>query len=76
MGSPFRCLDEFDVFMDAVNRGVSMGLIIKAARNAVGKQFILITPQDVSTKGIDETADVRIVRYRTPCGCVHASFLT
>ncbi|EPS40314.1 hypothetical protein H072_5870 [Dactylellina haptotyla CBS 200.50] len=57
MGSPFRCLDEFDVFMDAVNRGVSMGLIIKAARNSVGKQFILITPQDVSTKGIDETAD-------------------
>ncbi|KAJ6256574.1 hypothetical protein Dda_8438 [Drechslerella dactyloides] len=45
MGSPFRCLDEFDVFMDAVNRGVSMGLIIKAARNSIGKQFILITPQ-------------------------------
>ncbi|KAK6352692.1 Structural maintenance of chromosomes protein 6 [Orbilia blumenaviensis] len=66
MGSPFRCLDEFDVFMDAVNRGVSMGLIIKAARNSVGKQFILITPQDVSTKGIDETADVRIVRMPDP----------
>ncbi|EWC45047.1 hypothetical protein DRE_06327 [Drechslerella stenobrocha 248] len=66
MGSPFRCLDEFDVFMDAVNRGVSMGLIIKAARNSIGRQFILITPQDVSTKGIDETADVRIVRMPDP----------
>ncbi|KAK6498566.1 Structural maintenance of chromosomes protein 6, variant 2 [Arthrobotrys musiformis] len=31
MGSPFRCLDEFDVFMDAVNRGVSMGLIVSPA---------------------------------------------
>jgi len=66
MGSPIRCLDEFDVFMDAVNRGISMQLIIKAAQKSVGKQFILITPQDVSTKSIDSRNDVRIVRMPDP----------
>lgn len=28
MGSPIRCLDEFDVFMDSVNRKISIGLIV------------------------------------------------
>jgi len=45
MGAPIRCLDEFDVFMDNVNRDVSMTMMIQAARRSVSKQFILITPQ-------------------------------
>jgi structural maintenance of chromosomes protein 6 len=47
MGAPIRCLDEFDVFMDSVNRDVSMDMMIQAARRAVSKQFILITPQSM-----------------------------
>ena len=44
MGSPIRCLDEFDVYMDAVNRSRSASLLIEGARTSTGKQFILISP--------------------------------
>lgn len=44
MGAPIRCLDEFDVFMDAVNRNISVNLLIDGARQSIGRQFILISP--------------------------------
>ena len=44
MGSPIRCLDEFDVFMDAVNRTQSVNLLIEAARQSIGRQYVLISP--------------------------------
>ncbi|KIX01139.1 uncharacterized protein Z518_10205 [Rhinocladiella mackenziei CBS 650.93] len=44
MGAPVRCLDEFDVFMDAVNRSISVNLLIEGARQSIGRQFILISP--------------------------------
>lgn len=44
MGAPIRCLDEFDVFMDAVNRTTSVNLLIEGARQSIGGQFILISP--------------------------------
>jgi structural maintenance of chromosomes protein 6 len=47
-----------DVFMDAVNRKTSMGLMIDVARYSVGKQFILITPQDMANVTVG--ADTRI----------------
>ncbi len=45
--SPFRCLDEFDVFMDLINRRMSMQLMIKEAKEVKQKQFIFFTPQDM-----------------------------
>jgi len=48
--SPFRAMDEFDVFMDAVNRKISMDALIEFARdpNNSDKQYLFITPQDIN----------------------------
>jgi chromosome segregation ATPase len=64
MGSPIRCLDEFDVFMDNVNRDISMRMMIQAARRAVGRQYILITPQAMGNVPLEE--DVKIIKMRDP----------
>lgn len=63
MGAPVRCLDEFDVFMDSVNREISMEMLVRAARDSAGKQFILITPQGMTGKMMQEAADIHVVRY-------------
>lgn len=64
MGSPIRCLDEFDVFMDSVNRDVSMRMMIAAARRSVSRQYILITPQAMNN--VDAAGDVKIIRLSDP----------
>ena len=50
--SPFCIYDEFDVFMDSVNRGNSIKILLKAAlendEEAPERQYIFITPNDVS----------------------------
>ncbi|KAI6709378.1 hypothetical protein B2J93_4901 [Marssonina coronariae] len=81
MGAPLRCLDEFDVFMDDVNRDVSTKMIastpavapqmvdnsrqISAARKAVGRQFILITPKALGA-GLDVDEDVEMIKLEDP----------
>ncbi|KAI9485269.1 MAG: P-loop containing nucleoside triphosphate hydrolase protein [Benjaminiella poitrasii] len=47
ISSPIICLDEFDVFMDAVNRKQTMSMIMNSASDN-SSQYILITPQDAS----------------------------
>ncbi|KAK5107163.1 hypothetical protein LTR62_001688 [Meristemomyces frigidus] len=64
MGSPLRCLDEFDVFMDSVNRATSMGMMIGAARRAVGRQFVLITPQAMGNVTLGD--DVKVHKMSDP----------
>lgn len=62
MGSPLRCLDEFDVFMDNVNRAISTNMLVSAARRSVGRQFIMITPNAIEGRAkVDK--DVNIIRY-------------
>ena len=39
-------------------------MIIQAARRAVGRQFIFITPQSMSN--VNQTADVKIIKMTDP----------
>ncbi len=64
MECPFRAMDEFDVFMDAVNRQISIELLIEAAREHKNRQFIFITPHDYS--GINSGPDLRVIKMRPP----------
>ncbi|KAF7795375.1 hypothetical protein EIP86_006532 [Pleurotus ostreatoroseus] len=64
IGCPIRCLDEFDVFMDAVNRRISMKMMIDTANASDRKQYILITPQDMNNVHITNT--VRVHRMTDP----------
>ncbi|KAI8049825.1 P-loop containing nucleoside triphosphate hydrolase protein [Syncephalis plumigaleata] len=64
MGCPIRGLDEYDVFMDAVNRSISTRMIIESARLAQQTQFILITPQ--SMDNIQLGPDVRVLKLQDP----------
>ena len=43
--SPFRAMDEFDVFMDAINRRVAMENLFGNSLEHPELQFIFLTPQ-------------------------------
>ncbi|KAL6854585.1 hypothetical protein ACP4OV_019147 [Aristida adscensionis] len=45
--APFRAMDEFDVFMDAVSRKISLDTLVDFAA-AHGSQWMFITPHDIS----------------------------
>nr|XP_009400681.1 PREDICTED: structural maintenance of chromosomes protein 6B-like [Musa acuminata subsp. malaccensis] len=45
--APFRAMDEFDVFMDAVSRKMSLETLVDFAVTQ-GSQWIFITPHDIS----------------------------
>ncbi|NXJ80279.1 SMC6 protein, partial [Trogon melanurus] len=62
--SPFRCLDEFDVYMDRVNRRIAMDMILKEADSQHHRQFILLTPQ--STSSLPMSSRIRILRMQDP----------
>ncbi|OBZ83040.1 Structural maintenance of chromosomes protein 6 [Choanephora cucurbitarum] len=63
ISSPVICLDEFDVFMDAVNRKQTMSMIMNAASDN-SSQYILITPQDASN--MEPGPYVTVHRMRDP----------
>ncbi|XP_071837915.1 structural maintenance of chromosomes protein 6-like isoform X2 [Apostichopus japonicus] len=64
MDAPFRALDEFDVFMDMINRKIVMELLLQVAKDLRHRQFIFLTPQDMSK--ITASPLVRIVRLNDP----------
>lgn len=66
MDSRVRGLDEFDVFMDSVNRTISIKLLLQELRNYPKSQSIFITPQDIAAIGDLDSEDVRIHRMESP----------
>ncbi|KPI35945.1 Structural maintenance of chromosomes protein 6 [Cyphellophora attinorum] len=64
MGSPIRCLDEFDVYMDALNRGKTIAMIQEIARQSQGKQYIMISPG--SRADITRAPDVKAFEVAPP----------
>ncbi|PIO64840.1 hypothetical protein TELCIR_13515 [Teladorsagia circumcincta] len=59
MEAPFRCMDEFDVFMDMINRRVIMDLLVKLATEQYShNQFIFFTPQGIKELGEREHVQV------------------
>jgi len=46
--TPFRVMDEFDVFLDPVARRIALQTMIGVAKDFEHRQFIFITPQDLS----------------------------
>lgn len=43
--SPWRAMDEYDVYMDAINRRVSTETLLEFALDNADLQFIFLTPQ-------------------------------
>jgi len=63
MENPFRAMDEFDVFMDAANRKLTITLLMECARFNKSRQFIFISPLSV----VDiETGPMVVVRRMSP----------
>ncbi|XP_059358366.1 structural maintenance of chromosomes protein 6-like [Carassius carassius] len=62
--APFRALDEFDVYMDMVNRRISMDMMLKIAASQRYRQFIFLTPQSMSS--LPANSLIRILRLSDP----------
>ncbi|CAN3371743.1 hypothetical protein DIURU_002957 [Diutina rugosa] len=66
MESKIRGLDEFDVFMDSVNRSIAIKMLLQELEKYPKSQTILVTPQDISAVGDLDRDDVKIHRMNDP----------
>lgn len=66
MDTKVRGLDEFDVYMDSVNRSISIKLLLSELRRYPKSQAIFITPQDIAVVGDLESEDVKIHKMTDP----------
>ncbi|KAK5603295.1 hypothetical protein CRENBAI_010760 [Crenichthys baileyi] len=62
--SPFRCLDEFDVYMDMHNRRICLDLLLELSERQHLRQFIFITP--LNTSNLPKTALIKIHHLQDP----------
>jgi len=64
MEAPFRCLDNFDVFMDLLNRKMSIDIMTHIAKEQRMRQFIFFTSQAVSN--VTDGDKVKIIKLPNP----------
>ncbi|KAI3367517.1 hypothetical protein L3Q82_026369, partial [Scortum barcoo] len=62
--SPFRCLDEFDVYMDMHNRRISLDLLLELSERQHLRQFVFITP--LTTSNLPQTSLIKIHQLQDP----------
>lgn len=62
--TPFRVMDEFDVFLDPMTRKIIIEQLITVAKSMKHRQFIFITPQDVSSVNTDGM--IKILKMKPP----------
>lgn len=62
--TPFRVMDEFDVFLDPLARKLALETMIAVAKEMSHRQFIFITPQDLSNIKTDDR--LKIFRMKAP----------
>ena len=62
--TPFRVMDEFDVFLDPVARKLALKTLIEISTEMEHRQFIFITPQDLTS--IKTNPKVRIFKLKPP----------
>jgi len=62
--TPFRVMDEFDVFLDPVARKIALNSLVEVAKEMKHRQFIFITPQDLSALKPD--ALLKIFKMKPP----------
>jgi len=60
---PFRILDEFDVFMDSLNRKTALDQIITYTKEKRRYQYIFLTPLSLESLK-DEKEDVNVVYFK------------
>uniref|UniRef100_A0AAQ5YVV6 Structural maintenance of chromosomes protein 6 n=1 Tax=Amphiprion ocellaris TaxID=80972 RepID=A0AAQ5YVV6_AMPOC len=62
--SPFRCLDEFDVYMDMHNRSICLNLLLELSERQHLRQFIFITP--LTTSHMPKSSLIKVHQLQDP----------
>ncbi|CAK1601616.1 unnamed protein product [Parnassius mnemosyne] len=63
---PFYFMDEFDVFMDNVNRKIVVELLVDHALRNASRQFVFLTPQDASAVAASPHVSIHLMADPRP----------
>jgi len=62
--TPFMALDEFDCFLDSINRKRILDLLLAAASRLKNRQFFFLTPQDAPRTSNWISSNIKIFRLK------------
>lgn len=72
---PFNAFDEFDVFMDSVNRRFALQFLLEFAVRHPDRQILLLTPQDISVLEEARVGVEQRLRKQLPNGKLPKDFV-